>query len=391
MKALKTMVVILGLAVLVPSLGQGAELNVPADYATIQAAAAASTIGDTIVQTEPGDFSTGEHFMLYGVSLIGLGPDLCTITFTRDDTYIYGVEMTGPGEVTISGFHLNNRGVLFYLHEPTTGSFYAFHLLITPYFKPPDTPVDEPGISVHDDPDQVFLHNITVEGASYACIINRSSATVRDCMFINSRWGFSFSQRFMEPFEIIDNHDNLYWNNEHDYEDDATRGPGEFNADPLLDAAWIPDWSSPAINRASDGGTLGGIERDHAAFPIYFATDSGYKTDYTFTGGDEFALISQPTSADPYFQTLYTFVVLDVYGQYWFWNGGTGWTEDLAWHERTYDPHTIAEDVSILEFTWPENTGSASGIYFHSLTTDDNFQPWNPSIEMYSISFGYNS
>ena len=79
MKAFTTMVVILGLAVLVPSLGQGAELRVPADYATIQAAVAASTIGDTIVQTEPGDFSTGEHFMLYGVSLIGLGPDLCTL------------------------------------------------------------------------------------------------------------------------------------------------------------------------------------------------------------------------------------------------------------------------------------------------------------------------
>lgn len=391
MKALQLIVVILGLAVCFPALGQGTILKVPDDYPTIQAAAVASTAGDTIMQTEPGDFSTGEHFMLYGVSLVGLGPDLCTITFTRDDTYFFGVEMTGPGEVTISGFHLNNRGVYFYLHEPTTGSFYASNLLITPYFKPPAVAVPENGIEVIGAPDDVMIEHVTVSGASAACSITWSSATVRNCIFKTNRYGISFFQRFNEPYETLDNHDNLYWDNVHDYKDDAARGSGEFNADPLLDDFWIPDWSSPAINRATNGGTLGAIQRDHAALPIYFLTDTGYQTNCVFRGGDHFSLIGQPTSADPYSQTLYTFVVLDVYGQFWFWDGGSGWIEDLVWHERTYDAYTIGDDVTILEFTWPTGTGSASGIYFHSLTTDENFQPWNPSIEMYSISFGYDS
>ncbi|MBN1550865.1 hypothetical protein JW979_05335 [bacterium] len=64
------------------------------------------------------------------------------------------------------------------------------------------------------------------------------------------------------------------------------------------------------------------------------------------------------------------FVILDVYGNYYFW---PEWTmmPDLSWQNRTI--HTGTETISILpQFTWPENTGSAEGIAFHAAFTDAN-------------------
>ncbi len=64
------------------------------------------------------------------------------------------------------------------------------------------------------------------------------------------------------------------------------------------------------------------------------------------------------------------FIVLDVYGSYFF---HPGWTSELAWTEIQLIPHET-RDTDILEFNWPENTGSATDLWFYAaLATPDGF------------------
>ncbi|MBN1295379.1 hypothetical protein JXA80_01275 [bacterium] len=54
-----------------------------------------------------------------------------------------------------------------------------------------------------------------------------------------------------------------------------------------------------------------------------------------------------------------TFVILDVYGLYWFW---PGWTHDVDYITST--PPAGITPVSLFDFNWPAVTGSASGLFF---------------------------
>jgi hypothetical protein len=78
-----------------------------------------------------------------------------------------------------------------------------------------------------------------------------------------------------------------------------------------------------------------------------------------FKPGDIFRLEARvtPMMGNPVPATLW--VVLDVYGSYWF---GPGWTRDQDWYDLGALEMPVIENI--LQFTWPLNCGSAYNITF---------------------------
>ena len=84
-----------------------------------------------------------------------------------------------------------------------------------------------------------------------------------------------------------------------------------------------------------------------------------------FYPGDTFSLstsIQNPNSSE---QSGDFYLVLDVYGSYFFY---PTWTSDLQ-NEFITVPANDTLNKDILTFTWPSGAGSASDIYFHSIVT----------------------
>jgi len=100
-----------------------------------------------------------------------------------------------------------------------------------------------------------------------------------------------------------------------------------------------------------------------------------------FQAGDPFILTLNLHNHDPQRESL-VMIVLEVYGAFYFW---PGWTTTLNGEIRTMTLGMKSTET-ILEFTWPENAGSAEGLRF-----------WGalfavPSLEVYSlesVAFGY--
>ncbi len=85
-----------------------------------------------------------------------------------------------------------------------------------------------------------------------------------------------------------------------------------------------------------------------------------------FTGGDLFKLRAQ-CMGDFEMVTAKLFVILDVYGSYWF---HPGWKQSLQFEVITLNP-TRPVVSFILDFIWPENiNGSADGLAFWGAVTD---------------------
>ncbi len=80
-----------------------------------------------------------------------------------------------------------------------------------------------------------------------------------------------------------------------------------------------------------------------------------------FYAGDTFLLRLKITNnkAD---MTLLEFILLDVYGAYWYYDG---WTEQVDYVEL-FIPFGYDQDETILEFEWPPDTGAADDIRFWS-------------------------
>lgn len=78
-----------------------------------------------------------------------------------------------------------------------------------------------------------------------------------------------------------------------------------------------------------------------------------------FMPGDIFLLSAQvtPELGTPIPATLW--IILDIYGSYWF---GPGWTQDLDWYSLGRLDSIIIK--TILEFTWPPDCGSLYDIAF---------------------------
>jgi len=80
-----------------------------------------------------------------------------------------------------------------------------------------------------------------------------------------------------------------------------------------------------------------------------------------FTPGDQFLLTfcyQNPGSG----QSLDQYVLLDVFGLYFFW---PGWEEAVDF-ERTFvrPGSNCADPQTILEFTWPDTDAAADGVAF---------------------------
>jgi len=55
------------------------------------------------------------------------------------------------------------------------------------------------------------------------------------------------------------------------------------------------------------------------------------------------------------------YIILDVYNAYWFW---PNWSETPGYETRTLDAATVYPIENILSITWPEVSGSATGLRF---------------------------
>ncbi|MBN1355471.1 hypothetical protein JXA40_04265 [bacterium] len=75
--------------------------------------------------------------------------------------------------------------------------------------------------------------------------------------------------------------------------------------------------------------------------------------------GDLFRLTNTIQNGGPTI-LLDEYILLDVFGQYWFW---PGWSEGIDWQPVNI-PGSETMVQTILEFIWPGNTGSASGLIF---------------------------
>ncbi len=78
-----------------------------------------------------------------------------------------------------------------------------------------------------------------------------------------------------------------------------------------------------------------------------------------YHGGDHFLLDVQIANPDAAIHA-FEYIILDVYQNYYFW---PGWTQDIDSKEVTI-PAGSTDTENILDFEWPENTGSAQGIRF---------------------------
>jgi hypothetical protein len=77
------------------------------------------------------------------------------------------------------------------------------------------------------------------------------------------------------------------------------------------------------------------------------------------------------------------FIILDVYGEYWFW---PSWTQRLDYDRRYFDGETY-EEMAILDFTWPAGVGSAAGLRFWSAITETGGTTLLSNVDF--VEFGY--
>ncbi len=159
---------------------------------------------------------------------------------------------------------------------------------------------------------------------------------------------------------------------------DQTNNPAEHlegNGNPQIPA---PDWIGDACDPCPDDGHPDcGQTCDTTGVVLSMPTQ-------WFTPGDNCFLtasVCNASTADLNGNPL--FVILDVYGQYWF---APGWTETPDAYSRNYEPGLTVISV-INPFQWPQNTGTAENIFFHAALTD----PGITTIlgEMSSWRFGW--
>ena len=97
--------------------------------------------------------------------------------------------------------------------------------------------------------------------------------------------------------------------------------------------------------------------------------------------GDPFRLSLRTTnSGSPV--TVEQYLLLDVYGEYWFW---PGWGQNLEFQQNTI-PSGYAENM-IFNFEWPPDTGSASDIRFWAACLDPGTADLVGPYDMVTFSF----
>jgi hypothetical protein len=86
-----------------------------------------------------------------------------------------------------------------------------------------------------------------------------------------------------------------------------------------------------------------------------------------YHAGDRFILRCRIENPGPPF-TADQYIVLDVWGAYWFWSS---WTPEVDFVRRDIAGGAVIEEV-ILDFDWPPNAGQANGIRFWAALLEPN-------------------
>jgi hypothetical protein len=79
------------------------------------------------------------------------------------------------------------------------------------------------------------------------------------------------------------------------------------------------------------------------------------------------------------------FVILDVYGQYWF---APTWTKEFSYYDQVFPPGIAVLHV-IPAFAWPAGAGQANGIVFWGAFTDPGFTAVFGTVSR--VEFGFSS
>lgn len=82
--------------------------------------------------------------------------------------------------------------------------------------------------------------------------------------------------------------------------------------------------------------------------------------------------------------TVEQYIILDVFGQYWFW---PMWRESVGNIIRTLETGDYYEHEIILDFIWPDVDGSIEGIRFWAALLDPGLLQILGDYDM--VTFGY--
>jgi glucose/arabinose dehydrogenase len=103
-----------------------------------------------------------------------------------------------------------------------------------------------------------------------------------------------------------------------------------------------------------------------------------------FTQGDRFLLLYSITNPESQTVSGNFWLILDVYGSYWFY---PGWTDIPDYSTIEMPSDTMIGPVTVLDFLWPSVEGHAAGLFFHAAVTT----PANTDLRsnLVSLMFSY--
>ena len=78
------------------------------------------------------------------------------------------------------------------------------------------------------------------------------------------------------------------------------------------------------------------------------------------------------------------FVVLEIYGQFWFY---PSWNMDLDYEVHYLYARNEFEFMAIPEFIWPEDEGSASGLYFYGAMLNREWTDLFGHMDIFQFSY----
>ncbi|MCD4653352.1 hypothetical protein K8T06_05400, partial [bacterium] len=99
--------------------------------------------------------------------------------------------------------------------------------------------------------------------------------------------------------------------------------------------------------------------------------------------GDNFKLDLFISNVNPVPRNVSLYLLLDVYGAYWF---GPGWSQNLEFYEIS--DLLGSQNIPIFDFIWPEILGYADGLRFWSAMLEQETQLLFGYYDM--VEFGYN-
>lgn len=376
----------LAAVLLVAAKVMAATVHVPGDYPSVYEALGHVVSGDIIKiaevnYTEPQRWDN----LVAGVIVEGSGW-WCTILCFEDHV---GIEVNQPGCV-FRNFQIWGRAVANLVDIYAPGAVFDRMVL-----RPTASGVY---VDVGANP---TLSNLVIDGGSNPLSTElllaepETQAVIYNCLLMNAHQGIrnNLPHRYM-----------AFWNVTEPYAAGTIPDPTDLpllTANPLtadyttIPGAPIIDAGDPDVIDSYDG-TVSDIGCGYAQRvckigwtpEIDRVPTPGDPTEEVFCPEKQFTLYYQDLKANyPPLNgaaTVQKFVVLDVYGGYYFW---PDWTTETGWVDRPiFDGYD--QSGTILDFTWPQFDGEAHGLAIWAAL----WNPTDPQPPMISgLQFGYTS